>query len=68
MSKDTLTANPDITCMVGFYSYNTPRIYEALKDAGKLKQITIIGFDEDPITLGRRQGRNDRRDRGAAAL
>ncbi len=50
--EDTLTANPDITCMVGFYSYNTPRIYEALKDAGKLKQITIIGFDEDPITLG----------------
>src|SRR6266568_916666 len=49
--EDTLTANPDITCMVGFYSYNTPRIYEALKDAGKLKQITIIGFDEDPITL-----------------
>jgi ribose transport system substrate-binding protein len=38
--------------MIGFYSYNTPRIYEALKDAGKLKQITVIGFDEDPITLG----------------
>ena len=50
--EDTLTANPDINCMVGFYSYNTPRIYEALKDAGKLKQITVIGFDEDPITLG----------------
>src|ERR1700761_2349103 len=50
--EDTLTANPDINCMIGFYSYNTPRIYEALKDAGKLKQITIIGFDEDPITLG----------------
>ena len=38
--------------MVGFYSYNTPRIYEALKDAGKLGQITVVGFDEDPITLG----------------
>jgi ribose transport system substrate-binding protein len=50
--EDTLTANPDINCMIGFYSYNTPRIYEALKDAGKLKQVTIIGFDEDPITLG----------------
>jgi ribose transport system substrate-binding protein len=50
--EDTLTANPDINCMIGFYSYNAPRIYEALKDAGKLKQITIIGFDEDPITLG----------------
>ena len=50
--EDVLVANPDINCMVGFYSYNTPRIYEALKDAGKLKAVTIIGFDEDPITLG----------------
>ena len=50
--EDTLAAHPDINCMVGFYSYNTPRIYEALKEAGKLGKITIIGFDEDPITLG----------------
>jgi len=50
--EDTLTANPDINCFIGFYSYNTPRIYEALKDAGKLGQVKIIGFDEDPITLG----------------
>ena len=50
--SDVLAANPDINCMVGFYSYNTPRIYEALKDAGKLGQITVIGFDDDPITLG----------------
>jgi ribose transport system substrate-binding protein len=50
--EDTLTAHPEINCMVGFYSYNTPRIYEALKEAGKLGQITVIGFDEDPITLG----------------
>jgi ribose transport system substrate-binding protein len=50
--EDTLAANPDINCMVGFYSYNPPRIYEALKEAGKLGQITVIAFDEDPITLG----------------
>jgi ribose transport system substrate-binding protein len=50
--EDTLTAHPEIDCMVGFYSYNTPRIYEALKEAGKLGKVTIIGFDEDPITLG----------------
>ena len=49
---DTLAANPEITCMVGFYSYNPPRIYEALRDAGKLGQITVVAFDEDPITLG----------------
>jgi ribose transport system substrate-binding protein len=50
--EDALVASPDATCMVGFYSYNTPRIYEALRDAGKLGQITVVGFDDDPITLG----------------
>lgn len=50
--EDALVASPDITCMVGFYSYNTPRIYEALRDAGKLGSITVVGFDDDPITLG----------------
>jgi len=50
--EDTLAANPNINCMVGIYSYNTPRIYEVLKEAGQLGKIKIIGFDEDPITLG----------------
>lgn len=50
--EDTLAANPNIDCMVGIYSYNTPRIYEVLKEAGQLGKIKIIGFDEDPITLG----------------
>ena len=50
--EDALAADEDIDCMVGFYSYNTPRIYEVLKEAGKLGEIKVIGFDEDPITLG----------------
>src|ERR1700733_5652860 len=50
--EDALVASPDVNCMVGFYSYNTPRIYEALRDANKLGQITVVGFDDDPITLG----------------
>ncbi len=50
--EDTLTARPDVTCMVGIYSYNTPQIYQALKEAGKLGAITVIGFDEDQVTLG----------------
>jgi ribose transport system substrate-binding protein len=50
--EDVLAANPDVSCLVGFYSYNTPRIYELLKEAGKLNKIKVIGFDEDPITLG----------------
>jgi len=49
---DVLVANPEVDCMVGFYSYNPPKIYEALRAAGKLGDITVIAFDEDPITLG----------------
>src|SRR5581483_5648120 len=49
---DVLVAHPEVNCMVAFYSYNPPRMYEALKDAGKLGPITVVAFDEDPITLG----------------
>lgn len=49
---DVLVAHPEVTCLVGFYSYNPPRIYEALRDAGKLGQISVVAFDEDQITLG----------------
>jgi len=49
---DVLAAQPDIDCMVGFYSYNPPKIYEALQAAGRLGDITVIAFDEDPVTLG----------------
>ena len=50
--EDTLTASPDVNCMLGIYSYNIPQIYQALKEAGKLGKITVTGFDGDPITLG----------------
>lgn len=49
---DVLAANPEVDCMVGFYSYNPPKIYEALQAAGRLGDMTVIAFDEDPITLG----------------
>lgn len=50
--EDAIAATPDVACLVGIYSYNTPRIYEVLKESGKLGKIQIIGFDEDPVTLG----------------
>lgn len=50
--EDILVANPDINCFVGFYSYSTPAIYQAVKNADMLGKITIIAFDDDPITLG----------------
>ena len=65
---DVLVANPEITCMVGFYSYNPPKIYEALQAAGKLGEITVVAFDEDPITLGAVRDGHLRRHRGAAAV
>lgn len=54
---DVLASMPEIDCMVGFYSYNPPKIYEALQAAGRLGKVSVIAFDEDPITLGAvRQG------------
>jgi ribose transport system substrate-binding protein len=50
--EDTLTAHPEVNCMLGIYSYNIPQIYQALKETGQLGKITVTGFDDDPITLG----------------
>jgi ribose transport system substrate-binding protein len=49
--EDTLTKYPDISALVGLYSYNTPQIVEAVRAAGKQGQVKVIGFDEDPVTL-----------------
>jgi ribose transport system substrate-binding protein len=48
--QDTL-AKGGIDCLVGLYSYNTPQIYSAVKEAGKAGKVKIVGFDEDPQTL-----------------
>jgi ribose transport system substrate-binding protein len=44
-------AKGGVDCLVGLYSYNTPQIYSAVKEAGKTGAIKIVGFDEDPQTL-----------------
>jgi ribose transport system substrate-binding protein len=49
--EDTLTKYPDISGLVGLYSYNTPQIVEAVRASGKAGQVKVIGFDEDPVTL-----------------
>jgi ribose transport system substrate-binding protein len=49
-AQDAL-AKGGIDCLVGLYSYNTPQIYSAVKDAGKAGKIKVVGFDEDPQTL-----------------
>ncbi len=50
-AADTFTKYPDIAGMVGLWSYNTPAIVNAAKDAGKLGKVKIVGFDEDDQTL-----------------
>jgi ribose transport system substrate-binding protein len=49
--EDTLTKYPDVAGLVGLYSYNTPQIVEAVRASGRMGQVKIIGFDEDPVTL-----------------
>lgn len=49
--EDTLTKYPDISGLMGLYSYNTPQIVEAVRAAGKQGEVKVIGFDEDPVTL-----------------
>jgi ribose transport system substrate-binding protein len=44
-------AKGGVDCLVGLYSYNTPQIYTAVKEAGKAGTVKIVGFDEDPQTL-----------------
>jgi ribose transport system substrate-binding protein len=37
--------------MSGLWSYETPLIYDAVKAAGKVGKVKIVGFDEDQRTL-----------------
>lgn len=50
-AADTLSKYPDIAGLVGLWSYNTPAILNAVRDAGKLDKVAIIGFDEEDQTL-----------------
>jgi len=51
-AADTLVKYPDITCLVGLWSYNGPAILNAARDAGKVGKVKIVCFDEDDQTLG----------------
>lgn len=50
-AEDTLAKYPDIALMSGLWSYDTPEIYDAVKNAGKCGKVKIVGFDEDARTL-----------------
>ncbi len=51
LPEQTLVKYNDIDCMVGLFEYNPPFILDALKSAGKLGQIAVVGFDENERTL-----------------
>lgn len=50
-AEDTLTRHQDIKAMAGLWAYNPPAILAAIRDAGKLGQVKIVGFDENEETL-----------------
>ena len=49
-AEDTLARYADIGLMVGLWAYNTPQIYQAVKQSGR-SNVKIVGFDEDALTL-----------------
>jgi len=50
-AADALTAHPDLDAMIGLFAYNTPANLEALRQAGKLGKVALVGFDEADGTL-----------------
>ncbi len=50
-AEDTLTAHPDVAALVGLWGYNPPACLEAVRAAGLIGKVKIIGFDESPKTL-----------------
>jgi ribose transport system substrate-binding protein len=50
-AEDAINTYTDMNAMVGLFEYNPPACYQALKKAGLLKKIQLIGFDENEVTL-----------------
>ncbi len=50
-AETTLLRHPDVGCLVGLWSQNTPMILSALRSSGALGQVKVVGFDEHPETL-----------------
>lgn len=50
-AEDAISRFPELDGMIGLFAYNPPAILQALEQAGKLKQVKVIGFDEDAQTL-----------------
>lgn len=49
--EDTLVKYPDVSALVGLWSYNGPAILNGVKSSGKAGAVKIICFDEEEETL-----------------
>jgi len=50
-AQDAIAKYPMLKCMVGLFEYNPPLCLEAIRDAGKLKEIKVVAFDEAGTSL-----------------
>ena len=50
-AEDAIAKYANMKCMVGLFAYNPPSCIDAVKEAGKLGQIKICGFDEQDALL-----------------
>ena len=50
-AEDVLSRFPDLAVMVGLFAYNGPLSLEVLKQAGRVGDVQIVGFDEADQTL-----------------
>ncbi len=51
-AETTVLRYPDVACLVGLWSQNTPMILAALRSSGMLGKVAVVGFDEHEETLG----------------
>lgn len=50
-AETTLIRHPDVACLVGLWSQNTPMILAALRSSDAMGKVAVVGFDEHPDTL-----------------
>ncbi len=56
-AETTLIRHPQVGCLVGLWSQNTPMILAALRSSDAVGKVKVVGFDEHPETLaGIREG------------
>jgi ribose transport system substrate-binding protein len=50
-AEDALIRYPDLDLMLGMWSYSSPAIISAVRDAGKLGKMKIVSFDQEAEVL-----------------